>query len=428
MSWFLSPATVEAASQTKVQAYLDRLKAAGIDPSQQGVWFQSGLNVLAQHQGTVPLSAASLTKVATSLAALETWEPNHAFVTEIWADGPIAQGTLQGNLIVRGGGDPMFVWEEAIALGNALNQLGITRVAGDLVIEGRFEMNFLPDPEDATPYGAELGGTLLRVAIDSAAWPPVVTRSHATLPPGTPKPRVTIAGVVRPAIETVTPASPNQLPKPKPDDESAPTAAPTTPQRWRLIRHRSLPLLALLKQMNLHSNNFMAETLARQMGGGVKIAQNLRELTGLSEEELRSLNGSGLGQGNAFSPRAITAIGVALDRRLRALGISGGIEAILPVAGRDQGTIAYRKMPAGAAVKTGSLSEVSALSGILPTRDRGLVWFSIQNRSPRVNSLRAEQDKLLTELQQQWGGPPQPLVIPPPIEPVLGDPTRNELN
>ncbi|HEY9688644.1 MAG TPA: D-alanyl-D-alanine carboxypeptidase, partial [Coleofasciculaceae cyanobacterium] len=234
--------------------------------------------------------------------------------------------------------------------------------------------------------------------------------------------------VVRPAIETVTPASPNQLPKPKPDDASAPTATPAQSGRWRLIRHRSLPLLALLKQMNLHSNNFMAETLARQMGGGVTIAQNLRELTGLPEDELRSLNGSGLGQGNAFSPRAITAIGMTLDRRLQALGIPGGIEAIVPVAGRDLGTIAYRKMPAGSAVKTGSLSEVSALSGILPTRDRGLVWFSIQNRSPRVNSLRAEQDKLLTELQQQWGGPPQPLVIPPPIEPVLGDPTRNELN
>ncbi|HEY9689794.1 MAG TPA: D-alanyl-D-alanine carboxypeptidase, partial [Coleofasciculaceae cyanobacterium] len=241
MSWFVSPATVETASQAKVQAYLDRLKGAGIDPSQQGVWFQSGLNVLAQHQGTTPLSGASLTKLATSLAALETWDPNHTFVTEIWADGPIVQGTLQGNLIVRGGGDPMFVWEEAIALGNALNQLGITRVAGDLVIEGRFDMNFLPDPEDATPYGAELGGTLLRVGIDSAAWPPVVTRLHGTLPPGTPKPRVTIAGVVRPAIETVTPASPNQLPKPKPDDASAPTATPAQSGRWRLIRHRSLP-------------------------------------------------------------------------------------------------------------------------------------------------------------------------------------------
>lgn len=425
IGWFVSPATVEPSSQAKVQAYLDRLKGAGIDPAQQGVWFQSGLKVLAQHQGTVPLSAASLTKLATSLAALETWKPDHAFITEIWADGPIVQGTLQGNLIVRGGGDPMFVWEEAIALGNALNRLGITRVAGDLVIEGRFDMNFLPDPEDATPYGAELGGTLLRVGINSAAWPPVVTRLHGTLPPGTPKPRVTIAGVVRPAIETSPPASPNQLPKPKTGDASAPVA---TPQRWRLIRHRSLPLLTLLKQMNLHSNNFMAETLARQMGGGVAIAQNLRVLTGLSEEELRSLNGSGLGQGNAFSPRAITAIGVALDRRLQALGISSGIEAIVPVAGRDQGTIAYRKMPAGAAVKTGSLSDVSTLSGLLPTRDRGLVWFSIQNRSLRVGSLRAEQDKLLTELQQQWGGPPQPLVIPPPIEPVLGDPARNEFN
>jgi len=421
-SWFWGPNQAEPRAQATVQQYLDRLKAAGIDPAEQGLWFQANWRVLAQHQGDRPLSAASLTKVATSLAALETWDPNHQFITEIWADGPIAQGTLQGNLIVRGGGDPMFVWEEAIALGNALQQLGINRVTGDLVIEGRFEMNFLPDPEDPNPPGPALGGTLLRQGINGAAWSPLLTRVHGTMPPGTAKPQVVIAGTVRPALDALPSASPNQLPN------ATATPGTTTPVAGRrlLIRHRSLPLLSLLKQMNLYSNNFMAETLARQMGGGVKVAQQLRSLTGLSETELRSLNGSGLGQGNAFSPRAITAIGIALERRLQVLGIPEGVAALLPMAGRDRGTIARRKMPTGSAVKTGSLFNVSALSGFLPTRDRGLVWFSIQNRSTKVNSLRAEQDKLLTDLQTQWGGPPQPVVIPPPIEPFLGDPSRNE--
>lgn len=402
-SWFLSDRSLETRPQAAIQDYLNRLKAAGIDPQAQGLWFQSDWRLLAAHQGQIALSSASLTKVATSLAALEAWGPNHTFVTEVWADGPIVGGELQGNLIVRGGGDPMFVWEEAIALGNALHQLGIDRVAGDLVIDGRFEMNFLPDPEDATPHGPDLGGTLLRVGINRAAWPGVVKRQHQAMAPGTPEPQVTIAGTVR-TSRTTDPAS-----------------------RTLLIRHRSLPLLALLKQMNLHSNNFMAETLVRQLGGGVQMSQRLRVLTGLPATELQALNGSGLGQGNEFSPRAISAIAIALDRRLQILGVPGGIAAILPVAGRDQGTIAYRPMPAGAAVKTGSLSEVSALSGFLPTRDRGRVWFAIINRSTRVNTLRAEQDRLLTTLQSHWGGPPPAFTTPGAIEPILGDPSRNEL-
>lgn len=404
MSWFLSDRSLEMRPQAAVQDYLARLKAAGIDPQAQGLWFQSDWRLLAAHQGQLALSSASLTKVGTSLAALEAWGPNHTFVTEVWADGPIAGGELQGNLIVRGGGDPMFVWEEAIALGNTLNQLGIDRVAGDLVIDGRFEMNFLPDPEDATPHGPDLGGTLLRVGINRAAWPGVVKRQHQSMAPGTPEPQVTIAGTVRTGQATDPRAS-----------------------RTLLIRHRSLPLLALLKQMNLHSNNFMAETLVRQLGGGAQMSQRLRALTGLPATELQALNGSGLGQGNEFSPRAMSVIAMTLNRRLQALGVPGGIAAILPMAGRDQGTIAHRKMPAGAAVKTGSLSEVSALSGFLPTRDRGRVWFAIINRSTKVNTLRAEQDRLLTTLQAQWGGPPPDVTPVPAIEPILGDPARNEL-
>jgi len=53
----------------------------------QGVWIQSGPVLMANHQGTVPLPAASLTKIVTSLAALKTWGPAHQFETLISATG-----------------------------------------------------------------------------------------------------------------------------------------------------------------------------------------------------------------------------------------------------------------------------------------------------------------------------------------------------
>ena len=56
--------------------------------------------------------------------------------------GTIENGVLMGDLIVEGGDDALFVWEEAIALGNTLEQMGISRVTGDLIVTNGFSMNF----------------------------------------------------------------------------------------------------------------------------------------------------------------------------------------------------------------------------------------------------------------------------------------------
>jgi len=67
---------------------------------------------MANHQGTVPLPAASLTKIVTSLAALKTWGPAHQFGL---VQPACKRWSVAGDLIIQGSGDPFFVWEEAIA-------------------------------------------------------------------------------------------------------------------------------------------------------------------------------------------------------------------------------------------------------------------------------------------------------------------------
>jgi D-alanyl-D-alanine carboxypeptidase/D-alanyl-D-alanine-endopeptidase (penicillin-binding protein 4) len=56
-----------------------------------------------------------LTKIATSLAALKTWGPSYQFETLISATGPVQNGVLQGDLVIKAVAI-RFVWEEAIAL------------------------------------------------------------------------------------------------------------------------------------------------------------------------------------------------------------------------------------------------------------------------------------------------------------------------
>ena len=92
-----SPDNPDPAIQQQVEQYLNGFAAKGFAKQSQGMWIQAGNTLLANHQGTVPLPAASLTKVATSLAALQTFSPNHQFITQIGATGPIENGVLKGD-------------------------------------------------------------------------------------------------------------------------------------------------------------------------------------------------------------------------------------------------------------------------------------------------------------------------------------------
>src|SRR5262249_37933516 len=137
---------LDPVAQTAVQHYVSEVAELGLDEEYHGVWLQSEEGILAHHQGTVPMPAASLTKVATTLAALSTWGSTYQFVTLVDATGPIQDGVLRGDLIVQGSGDPFFVTEDALALRQSLEGLGLRRVTGKLIISGKFFMNFTTNP------------------------------------------------------------------------------------------------------------------------------------------------------------------------------------------------------------------------------------------------------------------------------------------
>lgn len=183
----IPPINPDPAANAKVLQYVKLLAAKRFPMQTQGVWIQSGSTLLANHRGTVPLPAASISKVATTLVALQTLGPDYQFVTQIGATGPIQNGVLQGDLVVEGGEDPFFVWEEAVTIGNLLNQMGIKRVTGNLIVVGKFYMNFQDNPQAA--------GNLLKVGLNSQLWSAAAKTQYQNLPPGTPKPKIVVATV-----------------------------------------------------------------------------------------------------------------------------------------------------------------------------------------------------------------------------------------
>lgn len=333
--WLVIPGESDPIAQATLQQYLNGLSAKGLSVDTQGIWLQSGPTLLASNQGNTPLPAASLTKVATTLISLDAWGPDHRFETLVSATGPIQRGVLQGDLVIKGGGDPLLVWEEAFAIANTLNQLGITKVTGNLIVTGYLPMNFEVDPIKT--------GELLKQAFDSTLWSEDAEYQFQQLPPGTPRPRLAIAGTVQVIpSESFVPAN-----------------------QTLLVRHYSLPMAHVLKLMNVHSNNVVSESLAAMAGGTQVVAQKAAVLSGVPSEEILLKNGSGLGLENRISPRAVCAMYAAIQRYVQPHNLT--IADLFPISGVDKGTIDYRNIPAAAVVKTGTLNDVSALAGVVPT-------------------------------------------------------------
>ena len=385
---FELPTQPDSTVETIVQNYLQDLASQGLSINQQGVWIQSDWADLADNQGKVPASAASLTKIATTLAAAHTWDLKHQFSTKIYATGEVKDGVLEGDLVIEGSGDPLFVWEEAIALGNTLNQLGIGQVQGNLIIVGNLYVNF--------NQNTLISAQLLKQALNYRQWSPTIEKQYQTLSPQPSRPQVEVTGNI---------LLHHQLP----------------PQVNLLVTHQSLTLAEILKLMNVYSNNKVAEILADKIGGGTKVAQIAAKLAKVSPTEIKLINGSGLGVDNRISPRAACKMLMALEQQLAGKSIT--IADLFPVANIDVGTIKNRHIPAGIAVKTGTLATVSALAGVIPTRERGQVWFAIINYGSNFEQLRAKQDILLQNLEQHWHI--ESLTTISQNNSYFGDPRRN---
>lgn len=378
------PGPGKADVQSTVQQYLSKLTRKGFAPARHGIWMQAASQtLLANHQGTTPLSAASLTKVATSLAVLQTLGVDHRFVTVLGHTGTIQDGVLRGDLVVQGGEDPLLVWEDAIAVGNLLNQRGIRQVTGNLVVVGKFYMNFSQNPSQS--------GAFLKEGLNATAWGSEAVTQYQTLPVGTPRPQVMVQGAVQVA------ATPPNAVQP-------------------LVKHESLPVAELLKKMNQYSNNLMADMLANAVGGATAVQQKVVQTTGLPSSEISLVNGSGLGEANRISPRMVCAMFRSIDQLLQAQRMTVG--DVFTVVGRDEGILSERSLPPLAIVKSGSLDEVSALAGVLSTQKQGTVWFAIQNGgADNLDGFRAEQEALLEQFVGQWGTT-QPL--PAALAPTAG--------
>lgn len=80
------------------------------------------------------LTPASVSKLFAAAGALKQFGPAHRFKTTLTTDGSVSNGTLNGNLILVGGGDPSLDDARLWRLLNRLRGAGVDHVTGDLIV------------------------------------------------------------------------------------------------------------------------------------------------------------------------------------------------------------------------------------------------------------------------------------------------------
>lgn len=210
--WTLLPmATAQALPKEMMQA----LARAGVPASSVSVMVQAlpstlpGSSTISQSTPALPpvlkhrvdtvVNPASVMKLITTYAALDQLGADFTWKNRVYIDGTLTQGVLQGNLILRGSGDPKLVMERIDDLFKQVLAKGVREVRGDIVLDR--SVFSIPDSNPADfddeplrPYNAAPDGLLLNFKSLIFTFAPDATGKHAVLRSEPP-----IAGIAMPA-------------------------------------------------------------------------------------------------------------------------------------------------------------------------------------------------------------------------------------
>jgi D-alanyl-D-alanine carboxypeptidase/D-alanyl-D-alanine-endopeptidase (penicillin-binding protein 4) len=324
---------------------------------------------------------ASVEKLYTATTALARMGPSAHLSTTVYGTGRLAPGGVwEGNLYLRGGGDPTFGSSAFIrshyggvgaSVATLATQLvhtdGIHRITGSVLGDESFLDSLRGEPSSDYAPDPFLEGTLSGLAFNRGA-----TGSEKN----PPTPHAPAAYAAHELWATLK-------------NDGVPIAghsgAATTPAGATQLAQVASPTLAqLLGLMLPPSDNFFAETLVKDLGalyggagstaaGASVVRQTIATLLGIHPQVL---DGSGLSEADKTSPYQVTDLLV----ELASTSIGSVLRGDLAVAG-ETGTLSERMRDTGAAGrcegKTGTLTGVSNLAGYCDAADGHTLAFAI---------------------------------------------------
>jgi D-alanyl-D-alanine carboxypeptidase/D-alanyl-D-alanine-endopeptidase (penicillin-binding protein 4) len=149
------------------------------------------------HNATRAFNPASVIKLVTTFAALELLGPDYRWKTEAYLAGPLVDGVLHGNLVLKGTGDPKITVEQWQSFMTALRAQGLAAVEGDLVLD---RSHFAPiahrpgafDGEPLKPYNVGPDALLVNFKSVKFGFAPDASGTATQLKVEPPLARVTV--------------------------------------------------------------------------------------------------------------------------------------------------------------------------------------------------------------------------------------------
>lgn len=130
------------------------LKEAGVSQQNVSVYVQavdSNVAIL-KHNADKSMNPASVMKMVTTNAALDLLTPAYRWKTALYHDGIIKNWVLNGNLMIKGYGDPSFKAQDFWRLLMSLRQAGVKKINGDLIIDKTY---FADDVDNGISFDEE---------------------------------------------------------------------------------------------------------------------------------------------------------------------------------------------------------------------------------------------------------------------------------
>jgi D-alanyl-D-alanine carboxypeptidase/D-alanyl-D-alanine-endopeptidase (penicillin-binding protein 4) len=134
------PATTPDPLNVLPTPVLETLDKWGISATGLSIFIQevSASKPLLRIADQAPRNPASTIKLLTTFIAMETLGPAFTWATEAYVSGPIRQGRLDGDLILKGHGDPFLVTEYLWKLLYGLRIRGLRHITGDLIVDNSY--------------------------------------------------------------------------------------------------------------------------------------------------------------------------------------------------------------------------------------------------------------------------------------------------
>ena len=388
--------------------------------------------------GNISRTPASVMKLLTTYAGLQLLAPNYTWETHIHLDGKLEDGTLNGNLIIEGGGDPYLVKETFWHLLFTLRNRGLTHINGDILIDDEWSEEETGHPKDFDNrphhvYNAFPSASLLNFHAHQFYFIPTGNKVH--IYPDPPAANLKVKNKLRlvnghckrkyrnvrfnvvkqNAVTTVE--FDDDYPRRCGNQHLLRTVLTADDYIFGVFKTlwqsmggtisgsagktsvdfsrpfyavRSKPLSEIIIYINKFSNNVMArqllltigstspETIDSKNGGKQAIADWLTKI-GIPAPELIIENGSGLSRHAQISARTLALI---LQHALHS-PYQPEFFASLPLVGVD-GTMRKRLSgeiaPGAARIKTGIIDNVRTMAGYVRGKDdKGYILVALQN-------------------------------------------------